>query len=55
MRNNQTKCHIIYKITAMRGGDDEEMINYEWPWFVLVISIKILLIMVQPILYLSEF
>ena len=37
------------------AGDDEEMINYEWPWFVLVISIKILLIMVQPILYLSEF
>ena len=29
--NNQTKCGIIYEKIAMRAGDDEQMINYEWP------------------------
>ena len=31
MAYNQTKCGIIYKKIAMRAGDDERMINYEWP------------------------
>ena len=31
MTNNQTKCGIIYKEIAMGAGDDERMINYEWP------------------------
>ena len=25
------KCGIIYKKIAMRTGDDERRINYEWP------------------------
>ena len=29
--NNQIKCGIIYEKIAMRVGDDERMINYEWP------------------------
>ena len=28
--NNETKCGIIYEKIAMRAGDDERMINYEW-------------------------
>ena len=31
MTYNQTKCGIIYEKIAMRAGDDERMINYEWP------------------------
>ena len=31
MTNNKTKCGIIYKKIAMWAGDDERMINYEWP------------------------
>ena len=31
MTNNQTKCSIIYEKIAMRVGDGERMINYEWP------------------------
>ena len=31
MTNNQTKWGIIYEKIAMREGDDERMINYEWP------------------------
>ena len=31
MAYNQTKCGIIYKKIAMQVGDDERMINYEWP------------------------
>ena len=27
----QTKCGIIYEKIAMRAGNDERMINYEWP------------------------
>ena len=30
MKNNQTKCGIIYEKIAMRAGDDERVINYEW-------------------------
>ena len=29
--NNQSKCGIIYKKIALRAGDDERKINYEWP------------------------
>ena len=32
MTNNETKCGIIYEKIAMREGDDEQMINYEWPY-----------------------
>ena len=32
MTNNQTKCDIAYEKTAMQVGDDEQMINYEWPY-----------------------
>ena len=28
--NYQLKCGIIYKKIAMRAGDDERRINYEW-------------------------
>ena len=31
MANKQIKCGIIYEKIAMRVGDDERMINYEWP------------------------
>ena len=31
MTNNQTKCGIFCEKFAMRLGDDERMINYEWP------------------------
>ena len=31
MTDNQTKCGIIYEKIAMRAGNDERMINYEWP------------------------
>ena len=31
MIHNQTKCGIIYEKIAMRAGNDERMINYEWP------------------------
>ena len=30
--NNQLKCGIIYKKIAMRVGDNEWKINYEWPY-----------------------
>ena len=30
MAHKQTKCGIIYEKIAMRVGDDERMINYEW-------------------------
>ena len=30
MTNNQTKCGIIYEKIAMRAGDGERMINFEW-------------------------
>ena len=30
MANKQIKCGIIYEKIAMRVGDDERMINYEW-------------------------
>ena len=30
MTSNQTKCDI-YEKTVMRAGDDERMIDYEWP------------------------
>ena len=33
MTNNQTKCGIIYEKIVMRAGDDERMINYDWPYF----------------------
>ena len=32
MTNNQTKYGIIYEKIAMWAGDDERMINYEWPY-----------------------
>ena len=40
MTNNQTKYGIIYEKIAMQTGDDEQMINYEWPKdrFVLFLS-----------------
>ena len=31
MANNQLKCGILYEKIAMRVGDDERTINYEWP------------------------
>ena len=31
MTTNQTKFGIIYKKIVMQAGDDEQMINYEWP------------------------
>ena len=31
MANNQLKCDIFYKIIAMRLGDHEQTVNYEWP------------------------
>ena len=31
MTNNQMKCGIIYEKIAMQAGDDEQIINYEWP------------------------
>ena len=31
MTNNQTKCGIIYEKIAMLTGNDERMINYDWP------------------------
>ena len=33
MTNNQTKCGNIYEKIVMQAGDDEQMINYEWPKF----------------------
>ena len=38
MTNNQTKYSIIYKKIVMRAGDDEWIINYEWPeiWFKII-------------------
>ena len=35
MTNNQTKFDIIYEKIVMRAGDDERMINYEWPYWVI--------------------
>ena len=35
---NQLKCGIIYKTIVMQAGDDEQTINYEWPYMVLKIS-----------------
>ena len=32
MTNNQTKCGIIYEKLVMRAGDDERIINNEWPY-----------------------
>ena len=32
MTNNQTKCGIIYEKIVMRAGDDERIINCEWPY-----------------------
>ena len=32
MTNNQTKCGIIYEKLVMQAGDDERIINYEWPY-----------------------
>ena len=31
MANSQLKCSIIYKKIAMGAGDDERIINHEWP------------------------
>ena len=31
MTNNQRKCVNIYEKIAMRAGDAERMVNYEWP------------------------
>ena len=31
MTTNQTKFGIIYEKIVMQAGDDEQMINYEWP------------------------
>ena len=31
MTNNEMKCSIIYEKIVMQAGDDEQMINYEWP------------------------
>ena len=35
MTNGQPKCGIIYEKNTMRTGDDERMINYEWPYEIL--------------------
>ena len=32
MTNNQMKCSIMYEKIMMQVGDDERMINYEWPY-----------------------
>ena len=32
------KCGIIYEKIAMRAGDDERMINYEWPKMIQIFS-----------------
>ena len=32
MTNNPTKRGNIYEKIAMRVGDDERLINYEWPY-----------------------
>ena len=39
MTNNQTKCSIIFKKNAMQVGDDERMINYEWPYHYMSVRI----------------
>ena len=31
MTNNQLRCRFIYEKIAMQAGDDEQIINYEWP------------------------
>ena len=31
MTNNQMNCSIIYEKIVMEAGDDEQIINYEWP------------------------
>ena len=31
MTNNQLRCRFIYEKIVMRAGDDEQIINYEWP------------------------
>ena len=32
MTNNQMKHSIIYEKITMQEGDDEQIINYEWPY-----------------------
>ena len=36
MTNNQMKCSIIYEKIIMWAGDDERIINYEWPNFIVI-------------------
>ena len=31
MANNQLECGVICKKIAIRAGDDERIIYYEWP------------------------
>ena len=31
MTHNSTKCGNFYEKIAVQVGDDEQMINYEWP------------------------
>ena len=33
MTNNHIKCDIIYEKIVMQVGDDEPMINHEWPFY----------------------
>ena len=32
MANNQLKCGTLYEKNAMPAGDDEQIINWEWPY-----------------------
>ena len=65
MINNQTKCGIIYEKIAMLVGDNEQIINYEWPYsewlldfghiFSIIFSILLQYHRYFPFLYLKEF